>query len=271
MTNIQKIIKYVAMAFAIFLVFSILSSIMFGIVSISNIFGNEEDANNMVLEDLNINNNTLVLDIEVSGIDVIIKQGNEFKAETNNKYIKTRQNGNKLYITEKSHSWFSRRDGSDLVVYVPSDYIFDVVSIENGAGKIDIDFLSSKKIYFDLGAGKVTIDNLLVLNETEIDGGAGTIVIENGSLNNLDLDMGLGKLSLTSELIGESEIDAGVGEVNLNLIGNINKYKIKLDKGIGSAKFGSKQMESNIYYGNGSNIIDIDGGIGSIKIDFLDI
>ena len=30
-------------------------------------------------------------------------------------------------------------------------------------------------------------------------------------------------------------------------------------------------LGDNIYYGNGSNIIDIDGGIGSIKIDFLDI
>ncbi len=270
MTNIQRIIKYVAMAFAIFLIFSILSGIMYGIMSVSNIFGNNENTNKD-LEDLNITSDTLVLDIEVSSVDIVIKQGNEFKAETNNKYIKTRQNGNKLYITEKSHSWFSKRDSSDLIVYVPSDYILDGVSIENGAGKIDIDSLSCKKLYMDLGAGKVNINNILVLNKAEIDGGAGEIIVENGSLNNLDLDMGLGKISLTSEITGESEIDAGVGEVDLNLVGTIYNYKIKLDKGIGSARIDNSDMEDNTYYGNGINTIDIDGGVGSIEIDFLDI
>ena len=225
MTNTQRIIKYIAMAFAIFLVFSILSSIMFGIMSVTNIFSDNKTDN---LEKINISNNSSILDIEVSRINVIIKRGNEFKAETNNKYIKTRQNGNKLYITEKNHSIFSN-DNSDLVVYVPSDYIFDSVSIESGAGRIDIESLSCKKLYLDLGAGKVDINNLLVLNETKIDGGAGTITIEDSSLNSLDLDMGMGKLSLTSKINGESEIDAGVGEVDLNLIGTMNDYKIKLD------------------------------------------
>ena len=107
--------------------------------------------------------------------------------------------------------------------------------------------------------------------EIKIDGGAGSIVIENGKLNNIDLDMGIGKLSLTSEISGNNEIDAGVGDIDLNLIGTINNYKVKLDKGIGSAKFNKEKMKNNTYYGNGLNIIDINGGVGSIKIDFLDI
>lgn len=267
MTNTQRIIKYLAVAFAIFLVFSILSLIISGIMSLTNVFGDNEKGD---FKNINVNNNSLILDIDVSRVNVIIKKGNEFKAETNNKYIKTRQNGNKLYITEKGHSIFNN-DNSDLVVYIPSDYIFDSVAIESGAGRIDVESLSCKKLYLDLGAGKVNMDNLLVLNETEIDGGAGTITIGDSSLNNLDLDMGMGKLSLTSKINGESEIDAGVGEVDLNLIGTINDYKIKLDKGIGSTKLNKENMKSNTYYGSGLNIIDIDGGVGSIKIDFLDI
>jgi len=268
MSETQRIIKYIATAFAIFLIFSILSGIMYGIISISSIFGNNENANKE-LENLNLTNNTLILDIEVSNVDISIKQGDEFKAETNNQYIKTKQKDNKLYITEEKHSWFSKRDGSKLVVYVPSDYIFDSVSIENGASKIDIDSLSCKKLYMDLGAGKVTINNILVLNKAEIDGGAGEINIENGSLNNLDLDMGIGKLSLISQITGESEIDAGIGNVNLNLLGNLNEYKIILDKGIGKCSVDGKNIKGSTYYGNGSNVIDIDGGVGSIQVDFI--
>ena len=77
------------------------------------------------------------------------------------------------------------------------------------------------------------------------------------------------QLSLTSKIIGDSEIDAGVGELNLNLIGSLNDYKIKLDKGIGSASINSEKMRSETYYGTGSNLIDIDGGVGSINIDFV--
>ena len=42
MIKTQKIIKYCAIAFAIFLTFSIISSIMFGIMSIGNIFDNND-------------------------------------------------------------------------------------------------------------------------------------------------------------------------------------------------------------------------------------
>lgn len=270
MSETQKIIKYLAIAFAIFLIFNIISGIMFGIVSIGNIFSDKTEKNKMT-DKIDINDNTLILDVDVVSVNVIIKEGNEFKAETNNKYIDCKQKYNKLYIKERKHNWFSRKNNSDLIVYVPSNYLFDAISIKSGAGKVSIDNLSSQKLYLDLGAGKVNIDNLKVLDNTEIEGGAGEIVISNGKLHNLDLNMGVGKLSLTSEVTGNSEIDAGVGKMDLNLIGNIDQYKIKLDKGIGSATIDGDKMNDDIYYGNGVNIIDIDGGIGSIKIDFLNL
>lgn len=268
MTNIQKIIKYLAIAFAVFLSFNIITGIMYGVISVTNLFSN--NTKNSVFENLNVSNNSLILDIDVNRVNIILKEGNEFKAETNNKYIKTRQKDNKLYITEEKHSWFNR-DNSDLIVYIPSNYIFSSISIENGTGKVDIDSLSTKNLYLDLGAGKININNLFVLNEAEIDGGAGEINIENGNINNLDLDMGIGNLSLTSRITGKSEIDAGIGGIDLNLIGTIDEYKIKLDKGIGSVRINKEKIPNSSYYGNGINIININGGVGSIKIDFLDV
>ena len=87
-------------------------------------------------------------------------------------------------------------------------------------------------------------------------------------MNNLDLDMGVGKLSLTSKLTGNNKIDSGVGAIDLSLIGSLEDYKISLDKGIGKATISGEDMKDDYTYGTGINKIDIDGGIGSINIDF---
>lgn len=268
MSGIQKIIKYLAIAFAMFLTFSIISGIMHGVSFIGNIFYDDKNSITEKFNNLEINDNTLLLDINVSSSNITIKRGDTFKAETSNKYINSKQDNNKLYIEEKRHNWF-QHDNGELIIYIPSDFIFDGVSIETGAGQVNIETLSTKQLYLNLGAGKVDINNLIVLENTKIDGGAGEINIDAISMNSLDLDMGVGKLSLTSKLTGENKIDCGIGKINLSLIGSLEDYEIFLDKGIGKATINGNKMNADNTYGTGSNKLDIDGGIGSIDIELI--
>ena len=90
MSGLQKIIKYLALAFAIFLTFSIISGIMYGVSFVGNIFDDDNSITEK-LNDLEINDNTLLLDVDISSSNIMIKSGENFKAETNNKYIKTKQ------------------------------------------------------------------------------------------------------------------------------------------------------------------------------------
>ena len=80
--------------------------------------------------------------------------------------------------------------------------------------------------------------------------------------------MGVGKLTLKSRIEGKSELDMGVGETNIILLGSKADYKIELDKGIGTAKLQSEEMADDAVYGSGESIIEIDGGVGAISIDF---
>lgn len=265
MTQVQRIIKYLALALAFFLIFSIVSGIMYVVLSFTDIF----DTDNHVmekLEELKTTDGASFLDVEVNSASVIIKQGDSLKLETNNKNIKVEETNNKLFVEETKHNWFGKKASTELVIYVPTNFIFDGVSIESGAGKIEVDTLSSKNLALDLGAGKVTINNLVVTEQATIDGGAGKISILNGSIHNLELDMGVGELSLTSMLTGDNELDAGVGKVSLNLIGN--DYKIKVDKGIGSTSINGNNIKDNTFYGEGNSIVDIDGGVGNISITY---
>lgn len=265
MIKTQKIIKYCAIALAIFLTINIISAIMFGIITLGNIFSNNDDIEEK-LENLNITNNIKFLDIEVANTNVIIKQGDTLKAETNNKYIKVKERNNTTIIEDKRKNIFGQKNNPDLIIYIPTNYIFNEVSIENGAGRVNAELINTQKLELELGAGKVDINNLTVTKELILDGGAGEVNIKNSQINNLDLDMGVGKLNLESTITGYSDIDAGIGDLNIKLIGNSNDYKIKVNKGIGNATLNGEKTKNDIYYGEGTNIINIDGGIGNINI-----
>lgn len=271
MIKTQKIIKYVAIGLALFIIVTIISLIMYGIISIGNIFDVSDNIIKGELKDLKVSENIDAIDMEIIGANIIIKEGTTLKIETNNKYIKTKEKNNLLSIIETKHNLINNSNNSDLIIYVPSNHIFNNIFIENGAGKIEVEKLHTKKINLDLGAGKVNIQNLTVNNNAEINGGAGEIIITNGNINNLDIDMGIGKLTLTSTITGNNDIDAGIGDIELNLIGTTDDYKIILDKGIGNATLNEENIKNSTYYGNGSNIVDISGGIGSIKINLQKI
>ena len=82
----------------------------------------------------------------------------------------------------------------------------------------------------------------------------------------LDLDLGVGDLELSGQVPGNSEIDCGVGKVALSLTSG-DQYRLRLDKGIGSATLNGQEMVGSTYYGTGPHNLEISGGIGSIQIE----
>ena len=142
----------------------------------------------------------------------------------------------------------------------------DETKIETGAGKINIEKLNTQSLYLELGAGDVYIENLSVTKESKIDGGIGKTELKTCEINNLKANLGMGEFSFNGKLTGKSEIDSGVGAININLLDNANSYTIDVDKGIGSVTLDGQKLEMDRVYGNGENYIDIDGGIVEIKI-----
>lgn len=263
MTQLQKIIKYLALAFAFFLIFSVLSLFMYVLPVITSVFDKDE------LQELepNITTNSSILDIEVFSSNIIFEVGDNLNVLTSNNDIEIKRYNNKLFISEKKRNWFSKKSDSDLVIYIPTNFIFDEVSIESGAGRIEVHSLTTRKLELELGAGEVQISNLSVLDNASINGDAGKLSIINSSIHNLELDMGIGELDLHSELIGLSNVDAGIGKVTLNLLGS--DYKIKVDKGIGNATINGEKVKEDTNYGNGHNILNINGGIGNISVSYM--
>lgn len=269
MTSGQKIIKYIAIAIAIFLIINIIGIILtifagLGIFfnvkeAITNTENFEEVIDNYPIEEITN------LDIEINYSKLEIKNGDTFKIECNNEKIYTEKKGNKIEIKEKNN-WFNKQETSNITIYIPENKIFERTEIEAGAGEINIDKLQTNNLTFSIGAGKVQINELEVFEKAEIEGGAGKADIISGELHNLDLEMGLGELNLTTKLIGNSVIEQGIGKLSINLTDNIENYKIRTSKGLGSITINGNEVQDGNTYGNGENNIRIEGGMGAIEI-----
>lgn len=254
MSEGQKVIKYIAIAFAIFLTVNIIGGIITafaciagvtGIVSISN---NTEDMVDFSESYTQVEQ----IQIECKLSNLNIKQGAEFKVEatTIEDKFECENIDGILKIREKEFRFFRNNvSDSNITVYIPENEKLTNVKIETGAGKVTIEKLSTDRLKLDLGAGSVKISDINVEKEAKINGGVGKVKIENSILNNLELDCGVGEFEMTAKLIGNTDIDCGVGRLEVNLIGNEDDYKISAKKGLGSFTINSKEIQNDTKYG----------------------
>ena len=270
MTEFQKVIKYLAIAIAVLLAVSI----VFGIIgAIGMIFGlNRED--NILEEsvDISISQSITALKIDIEAAEVSIVEGDSFSLSSNIKDLRVEEKNGELSITEKHKNAIKigihSTELGKIVLTVPTGTIFDKVEIDAGAGDINVTALAVNKVSFDFGAGNVSIDHLELTEWADIDMGAGKLTIGDGSIRNLELDLGAGKTILKAALIGSADIDCGVGKTDIHLLGNSEDYKLIVDSGIGSISIDGDYANGNRIFGNGANVVNIDGGVGSIDIMF---
>lgn len=281
MSEGQKVIKYLAIAFAIFLSVNIIGGIITAVFFALNIFDInfkvQNNQNNTIItgEEMVISQNYEDIEnlkIEIGYSKLEIKQGTELKLEANtkNEAITTKKVGDTLTIKEDT-TWniFNHDIDSHIIITVPQNYYFEEVKIEAGSGELNLSDIQTKEFKLEVGAGNVIISNMLVKKKADIDGGAGKVVIKDSNLSNLDLDVGVGKFQiLNTQLLDNSDIDAGIGKLEINLKGTLEDYKIIPERGLGSFTIEDNEIEDNKTYGEGNNKIKIDAGVGKVGINF---
>lgn len=268
MTGLQRIIKYLALAFAACLIFGILSGIAQCFGWLLSAFGLTDDSVQSLAEDSTfaVDGDVSELDISLTASSLHIARGDCWSVTTDSGYVTVSQAEGTLKVREKSRFTRFHAGKTHVVLTVPDDTELKRVSMESGAGRVQIDALSTEVLYFELGAGEAKVDHLTVTKQADIEGGAGEITLRHAALNHLELNMGVGELSLNAALTGKSSIDFGVGSARLMLDGAKEDYSISLDKGIGEATLDGEQMKDGETYGRGANILEMDGGIGEIVI-----
>ena len=281
MKEFQKIIKYAAVAFGLYLAISIIGGIIAIIVSIfTGFYGISylTDSLNDTInsDDTSIERNDenqeveefskMKLDISASNLTIKL-EGNSYKVETYQIPKNTKIESKDGILEIKSNKKLNKSDSkSSITIYLPEDVELEEADIQVGAGIVDIAGLIAKNVEFNFGAGNVNMQNITVKNNAKIECGAGQAIIKNSELANADIEAGVGKLVYSGDLTGNTQIDCGVGDVELELTGDAEKYAIHTEKGIGDIKINDSSVANDSTIGNGENKIDIEGGVGSIDI-----
>lgn len=272
MTTTQKIIKYLAIAFALFLVISIFS-IIFGLSReiISSINSDKKDSK-LLEEYTTISNNVNNIEsfkIDISNDNIEIKEGEKFEVKTNDPDVKFYHENSKVKIkTDKTFSWhLSNSSRGTIIIYLPNEFNISELDLNLGAGKIDIDKIFVETLLMNLGAGTMTAKEINVYEKATINGGAGNINIYSGTINNLNLKLGAGNASIESDLTGSNTLTTGVGKLNLGLSRSKDNYKFDISKGLGNIILNDFDVSEDILIGDGETKIKISGAVGNIIIN----
>lgn len=272
MTTTQKIIKYLAIAFALFLVISIFS-IIFGLSrEIISSINNDKKDSKLLEEYTTISNNVNNIEsfkINISNDDIEIKEGEKFEVKTNDPDVKFYHENSKVKIkTDKTFSWhLSNSSRGTIIIYLPNEFNISELDLNLGAGKIDIDKIFVETLLMDLGAGTMTAKEINVYEKATINGGAGNINIYSGTINNLNLKLGAGNASIESDLTGSNTLTTGVGKLNLGLSQSKDNYKFDISKGLGNIILNDFDVSEDILIGDGETKIKISGAVGNIIIN----
>lgn len=252
--------KYLALALAISIIAGIISSIYYLGDGIANMIEKKETSDNVYA--LEFEGGINELNVNVSFSKLVIVSGEKFRVESNNNAVIVNNSNGVLKVVDGK-----RLKNNNITIYIPSDFIFDKVNIDTGVSSVNIDRLSGYDIDLNLGMGNLSINSLTAIDKCDIDTGAGRVFINDADINNLDLDIGAGQFTYNGIMRNRAIVDAGVGDVNINLK-NRDSYVVYVEKGIGNITIDGVSVGDGYAYGNGNNRVDISGGIGSIKVNF---
>ena len=199
MTEIQKIIKYCALALAVFLILIIVTTIVnigYNILEKTDLIN--DDNSKILKNNIVISNN----ESEIREIDIDIKSDIKYYYEDGKVLIK-QNNVNKWYL--------NKNNNSKLIVYIPSEISLEKINLKNNVGDIKIDFEKISNLNIDLDVGDIFVKSII--------GGKNIIKSNVGDIN-LEL--------LLKQEDYKFEFDKDIGDTKLN------NNKIKKDTIIGN-------------------------------------
>lgn len=271
MNGAQKVIKVLAIALATMIIVSVVSAIAGVGMMFDRVFWAKDrtdvgDWQTTLTSDEVGKVSELYIDLKATSLK--IEQGTKFQVVANDEVVNFRQSGEVAYIEDEDFNIFEDLwyEDCEVKVFLPEGMELAKLSVKMGAGAIDARDLKAEELELDLGAGRTELSGVEAMSRAKITGGAGLLIVREAKLHDLTLDMGVGKVEITAQLEGTNKVNAGVGKLELTLIGEEDDYQVSFDQGIGAMN----QQGISLNNPNGRNRVDIDGGVGAIDLRLRD-
>jgi hypothetical protein len=225
MNTAQRVIKYIAIAFAALLSVSIIAGLIFaglGLVTATKLISKNSHVDISCEAD-----ESPCLEVALAASELVIKKGEKFSAETTYNKVEIKQVDDKMVITENGGSIFGDYNRTT-TVYVPEDMEFTKVGISGGAGRIYVESIRAKEMEVSLGVGE-TVFEKLEANKAKFSTGIGRVDINLASSDDvyaIKVDRGIGEIKFNGNGVS-SNTTIGNGDKRIEISGGIGELNIK--------------------------------------------
>lgn len=194
---------------------------------------------------------------------------------------------------EVEHHLGHWRNGPNDTVYLwlPEGCVLEECDIDMGAGYMDSIFLKAKEMKVNLGAGLVEADGFEG-EEISILVGAGELLADRVTAGNAgfeigaghmsiselsvsgetDLDVSMGAAEVAGTIAGDLDVECGMGEIVMNLAGSEDDHSYYVECGMGNVVVGSYSHEGvashKSWNAGKSSYFDINCNMGSVTVTF---
>lgn len=162
--------------------------------------------------------------------------------------------------------------GHKIILYVPSDYHFEGVDIEMGAGLLEVNGIMTEDIHLEVGAGSIEVD-FLQAKQCNVEVGMGEIVVNDMQIGDvLDTEVGMGSLIMEGTVQGDLTADCSMGAIQMEIAGNENDFNYEIGAAMGTVSIGREEYSGLSHEKTIDNAADktisVDCAMGAVEITF---
>ena len=177
-----------------------------------------------------------------------------------------------LYVRVLNGSdWSVGNTTECLTLYAPMDATVEEISVELGAGQMNLDDLKVRKIEIDLGAGQVVADRMQA-ETVSVSVGAGEIILKEAQLMDVQAEVGAGNCEISGTITGDVDAECAMGNLTFELTGSEGDFNYDIQCVTGNITVGDKEysglaQEQSIDNGAAKNM-DVECAMGNVEILF---
>lgn len=150
-------------------------------------------------------------------------------------------------------------------INIPEGMIFENVDIDGGVGEYNIEYIHADSLVLSSGVGKINVSDSRI-DRLRVDAGVGETNIR-GDIGEMNISGGIGRITVTGSVARDIRVNGGVGEIRLDLAGDISNYNVSADSGIGAVRINGERADYFIRNTNAPYRLTASGGVGSITIN----
>lgn len=222
-----------------------------------------------------VGSNVTKLNIEAGGCVFYFEE-----SEDSNFYVEAKEAGkfqcfiknDTLYVkTTRTVIDWEDYDECEITLYIPEAYSFEKVTVELGAGYLEMDNMFANEVDLEVGAGQIIADYLQA-EKCDIEVGMGEILVHDMQVTIMNAEVGMGHLLLKGTLLGDVNAECAMGAMELNLTGSEAEFNYAIETAMGNISvegvdYSGVGQEKTIKNGAGKTM-NLECAMGNIEVDF---